>query len=536
MGTIRPLEPAALHRRCDPNQFSFSTTAEIEDLKEVIGQQRAVDAVRFGIGIRRDGYNLYALGPAGAGRHSVVRAFLEEQAAREATPDDWCYINNFDQPQKPQALRLPPGQGAVLRDDIERLVEELRSALPAAFETEDYRTRKQAIEEEIKERHEKAFEGIRGEAEAEGITLARTPMGLAFAPVRNGEVLSREEFEQLPESERRRIESEITELQQQLQAKMKQVPQLEREGREKLKALSREVTVLAVGHLIDEVRKKYASHAEVVSYLDALQQDVIENVEEFLGPPESPAAALMGISQPRSTKGSPFFRRYQVNLLVDHNDHHGAPVVYENNPSYQNLIGQVEHTAHLGALVTDFTLIRAGALHRATGGYLMVDARKVLLQPYAWEGLKRALRSRETRIESLAQMLGLVSTVTLEPQPIPLNVKVVLVGERLLYYLLCQFDPDFNALFKVAVDFQDQIDRSAENHQLYARLIGTLGRSEKLLPFDRGAVARVIEHSARLAGDAVKLSTHRMSLSDLPARVRLLGASGAARRGECRGR
>ncbi|HWP84364.1 MAG TPA: ATP-binding protein [Terriglobia bacterium] len=511
----KPLAPEQLCRGCDPNQFPFQSTAELEELSEVIGQPRAVEAVRFGIGIRREGYNLYCLGPAGVGKHFIVRQFLEQQAARDPVPSDWCYINNFEQPQKPLALRLPPGQGIVFRRDMEQLVEALRSAIPAAFESEEYRTRKQVIETELKERHEKAFEEVRRKGAQKGIGMLRTPTGLVFAPLRNGEVLDAEEFERLPEAERLRLEAEVEALQRELQAAMRDVPRWEMEGREKIKALNREVTNFAVGHLIGALREKYTDLPEVINHLNAIEQDVIENVDEFLKPPESPLAALMGLPQRHVPKGSPFFRRYEVNLLVDHSGNHGAPVVYEDNPTFQNLNGLVEYTAQFGALVTDFNLIRPGALHRANGGYLLLDARKLLSQPYAWEGLKRALQSGEIRIESLGEMLGIVNTVSLQPQRIPLQVKVVLIGERLLYYLLCQYDPEFSELFKVAADFEERIDRTPETSLLYARLIGTLAKRQQLLPFDRTAVARVMEQSARLAGDSEKLSAHSRALVDL---------------------
>ena len=394
-------------------------------------------------------------------------------------------------------------------------MEELRSAIPAAFESEDYRTRRQVIDSELKERHENAFGEIRRRAEEKGIGLLRTPTGFVFAPVRNGEVLSPEELEQLPEAERRQIESDMLDFQQQLQAAMREAPRWEKEIREKIKVLNREVTNFAVGHLIEELRSKYTELPEIVSYLNAMQQDILENLDEFLNPPDGSAAAPMGLSHRRPLKHSPFFRRYEVNLLVDHSQTHGAPVIYEDHPTYPNLMGQVEYTAQMGALVTDFTLIRSGAFHRANGGYLILDAAKVLQQPFAWEGLKRALYSSQIRVESLGQMLGILSTVSLEPQPVPLNVKIVLVGDRLLYYLLCHYDSEFSELFKVAADFEEQMDRSPENNLLYARLIATVAKQKQLLPFDRAAVARVIEHSVRVAGDTEKLSTHSRTLEDL---------------------
>ncbi len=443
MALVKALEPAALHRRCDPTQFPFETTAEVEDLTDVLGQTRAVEAVRFGIGIRRDGYNLFALGPEGSGKYSVVRQFLARTAAEQSAPADWCYINNFADPHKPHALRLPPGGGITLRRDMERLVEELRTAIPAAFEGEQYRTRRQEIEEEFRERQEKGLAEVQRQAQERGIALIRTPMGLAFAPLRGTEVVSPEEFQRLPPQEQERVQADVAMLQEQLQKSLSQMPQWERERRNKVKELNRQVTIVAVGHLIEEIRRAYTDVPAVENYLGAVEHDVIENVDEFRGPPEAmpapppaPAGGPPMRPPPRLDGGPAFFRRYQVNILVDHSQANGAPVIYEDHPIVQNLVGRIEYMAQMGALVTDFNLIKAGALHRANGGYLILDARKVLLQPFAWEELKRALRSQEIRFEALGQMLSLISTVSLEPQPIPLDVKVVLLGERLLYYML----------------------------------------------------------------------------------------------------
>jgi len=510
-----PVPPEALYRRCDIARFQFRNTAELGDLSEYFGQDRALEAVRFGVGIRRQGFNLFLLGPAGTGKYALANDFLAKKAATETTPDDWCYINNFDGPEKPRTLRLPPGRGVLLREDVMRLLENLKSAIPSAFETENYRARKNAIEQEVKEHEEKAFEELQQEANQKNITVIRTPTGFVLAPTRNNEVINPEEFEKLPESEHQKIESSITELQEKLHSALHQIPKFEQEGREKIRALNTEVAIFAVEHLIDEPRKKFADLPQIVNFLNAVQKDIIENVNEFLAPPENPLAAMMGIPVPLGSKDSSLLRRYQVNVLVDHSENHGASVVYEDHPTYQNLMGQVEYMAHLGALSTDFNLIRPGALHRANGGYLILDAYKMLMQPYAWDALKRSLLSSQIRIESLGQMLSLVSTVSLEPEPIPLDVKVVLVGERLLYYLLCSFDSEFSELFKVAADFEEHMDRGPDTDLSYAQLIGAIARREGLLPFDRGAVGRVIEHSSRMAGDSQKVLTHRRTLADL---------------------
>lgn len=513
MSGVSPLEPQQLFRRCNPEELGFETTEELEDLAEIIGQTRALDAMRFGVGIRRDGFNLYVLGPPGIGKHTVVQQYLERKAEQAPVPSDWCYVNNFDHPHKPCAIKLAPGQGRALAQHMDRLVDELGTALRVAFEAEEYQSRVQEIEEEFKEKREQAFTDLSQDAERQGITLIRTPGGFAFAPVKDGEVLGPDEFDKLPEADRRRIEQVVSALQERLAGILRQMPQWQREARERLKELNREVAMFAVGHLIDDVKQDYSDTERVIAYLDAVKQDVIDHVDQFVGQDEG--QSLSTRTPQLSESKSQILQRYKVNVLVEHGESNGAPVIYEDTPIYQNLIGSIEHMAQMGALVTDFRLIKPGALHRANGGYLILDVRKVLMQPFAWEGLKQALNAGEIRIQSLHQIFSLISTVTLEPEPIPLDVKVVLLGDRLLYYLLYEYDPEFGQLFKVAADFEETIHASPENNALYARMVGTLARKEGLQPFHCGAVARVIEHAGRIVEDSEKLSMHMMSVADL---------------------
>lgn len=508
------LEASQLRRVCDPTQFDFETTEELEDLSDVIGQERAVDAVKFGIGIQRDGYNLYALGPSGTGKRTTITQFLEQRAAEEPVPSDWCYVNSFEDTTKPDALELPPGKGIELREHMEQLIEELRTTIPTAFESEDYQTRRQELQEEYQERQEEALNEIQAKAKERGIALIRTPVGLAFAPVEEGEVVSPDEFQKLPDEKREQVKEDIAELQEELQETMRQARKWERDARAKVKELDRQVAMLAVGHRIDELQETYSDLESVVAYLEAVKKDVVENVDDFRRTGEHPEAeAILGLTAQHLEEAK--FRRYQVNVLVDHSESSGAPVVYEEHPTYNNLIGRIEHIAQMGALVTDFNLIKPGALHRANGGYVLIDARELLTQPYAWEGLKRVLRAQQVRVESLSQALSLVSTVSLEPEPIPLKVKIVLIGERLLYYLLNQYDPDFGELFKVEADFDSQMPRTPENDQLYARLVATMARREGLRPLEPAAVARVIEESSRIVGDTQKVSTHLLSVAEV---------------------
>jgi lon-related putative ATP-dependent protease len=506
----RALTAEQVRRSCQPGDLGFASTAEVREMAGVVGQQRALGALEFGVRISGNGFNLYVLGNPGTQRHDVVRDFLRQEAAGRPAPEDWCYVNNFDDPQKPAGIRLPAGHGTRLRTDMSQLLEDLRASVPAAFESENYRNRRAEIEQEFHDRHRRGLEAIQNEAESERLGLIPTPHGFAIAPVRDGHVLEQEEFSALPQSERERTEAAINRLSESLQHHLEQLPVWHKDRRRLIKELDRQVTMLAVGSLIDQVRQQYAAFAPVVAYLDAVQRDVLDNAQQFLGDGDTEATSPM-----HATERPPMFRRYEVNIVVNHARTQGAPVVYESNPSLSNLVGRIEHTSQFGTLVTDFTMIRAGALHAASGGYLILDAEKVLLQPLAWESLKRALTTREIRIESLAQAFSLVSTQGLEPDAMPLDVKVVVIGNRLLYYLLCEFDQEFPQLFKVAADFEDHVERTPGNVKLYGRLLANMAQAKQLLPFDAAAIAGVIEESARATGDGERLTTHLRGLNDL---------------------
>jgi lon-related putative ATP-dependent protease len=409
--------------------------------------------------------------------------------------------------------------GKELQRDMDRLVEELRSGLSAAFESEEYQTRRRTLETEFQERQQESLKGLQELARVRNLALLRTPAGLAFAPLKEGEVMPPEEFQKLPDEEQKRIQAEVEGLQQQLQQVLLQVPRWEREFRTRLRELNEEITGVVVQDLMNDLQEKYQGSPTVLEYLRAAQHDVSEHLSDFLAAAEEKPAEekppTENLPIPDAFKKTPALRRYQVNVLVDSSDATGAPVIYENNPSYLNLVGRIEQMALMGALVTDFTLIKPGALHRANGGYLVLDALKVLTSPYAWEGLKRALQFRQVRIESPIQMLSLTSTVSLEPEPIELDVKVILMGDRQVYYLLAQMDPDFTELFKVAADFDDEFVRDEETTSEYAHVIANIVQREKMHPFDRSAVCRVIEHAARLVEDSERVTARIQSVVDL---------------------
>ncbi|MCR9219073.1 MAG: AAA family ATPase [Alphaproteobacteria bacterium] len=522
MSDSEPLAADQLHQRCDPAAFDFETTDELEDLTAMVGQDRAVEAVEFGVEMDLYGYNLFVLGPPGSGKHSFVQRYLSQKAAAKPAASDWCYANNFDEPRKPIALELPAGWGRALRDDIDRLVDEAYTAIPSAFESEDYRARRQAIEKAFQAAQTKRFQEIQSRARERGIAVIQTPTGVELVPVRDGKPMAPQEIEALPAQERQRLQQETEELGGEIQQAIQGMPSLIRDVRDKIRELDREIAMLAAGGLIDDLTEKYAEHRKVVDYLTSVQADMIENVALFLGQREGGGGGggagsggerhALSIQQPKEAAAK---RRYCINLLVGREADGGAPLVFENHPTYQNLVGEIEYLAQMGALVTDFSLIKSGALHRANGGYLVLDAHKILTEPFAWQGLKQALKSREIRIESLGEAYSLIRTATLEPEPIPLDLKIILIGERRLYYLLQAYDPEFMELFKVAADFDDRMPRNAETNRLFAQLLGGVARQDGLRPLDRTGVARLIDESARHAAHAGKLSATVRRTADI---------------------
>ncbi|MEE2980982.1 MAG: ATP-binding protein, partial [Pseudomonadota bacterium] len=392
----------------------------------------------------------------------------------------------------------------------------LRAAIPAAFESDDYRSRKSAIEDKFKELHEHALEGVQSSARERDIALIRTPEGLGFAPMTGDKVIEPEAFQALPDADRKRLQKDVESLQEELQAVLVQLPALVKQSHQQIADLDREITRFATGHLIDDLQHKFDGLDDVRAYLDAVRKDVVENATIFLPRDEAGqpgAVATPGRTPPAQPDAG--MDRYAVNLLVDCSGRTGAPVIYEDHPTYQRLVGEIEHISQMGALTTNFTLIKPGALHRANGGTIIVDARKLLQQPLSYDALKQALQGRRIRIEAPGQALSMVSTRGLEPEPIPLDVKVVLIGEPTLYYTLTQQDPEFGELFKVAADFEDQVERTDDNAMLYAQMIAERAREADLKPLDRGVVARILEHGSRMAADAERLSVRVGSVTDL---------------------
>jgi len=502
MADIEPLGADQVYRRCPEESLDFDTTETIEPLGEPVGQDRVLEALRFGTGIRNHGFNLFVLGPRGVDRHALVHRFLENRAADEPAPPDWCYVYNFSEPDCPRALRLKPGDGRRLRRDMDGFIEELQTGVAAVFESEEYQGRMQDIQDEFEQRQQAGLSAIGEEASEAGIALISTPGGFTLAPMRDGEVLEPDEYERLPDDEREKVEEKVAELQKKLQQEIQRIPALRKELRSRVRELNEEMILFALGGPVRELKDHWSHEPDVIAYLDAAREHVVEYAEALRG---------------RRGSGPPdeLLERFRVNLLVDNAESEGAPVIYEDLPTHHHLVGWIEHQMRNGALYTDVSMIRPGALHKANGGYLILDARRVLSHPMAWESLKRVLFSGDVRIESLERLYGMVSTASLQPENMPVSVKVVLVGERLLYYLLAHHDPDFLELFKVEADFADEIERSDDNYMLYARMLASLAKRTDTPPLDRSAVARMVEHASRLADDQRKLSADDRVLRDV---------------------
>ncbi|MBI3947599.1 MAG: AAA family ATPase [Armatimonadetes bacterium] len=498
--------------RCDPDTFGFQTTAELEALNGIAGQERANKAMAFGIDIDAEGYNLFLVGSPGSGRWIAARTQIEERARTEPRPPDWCYVHNFEDSDQPIALSLPAGQGQQLARDMENLVTEGQEQILKAFQADEYEEQKSAIVRSHSERRDAVMEALQARAREAGFLIQMTPAGMVTVPVVEDQALTPEQFEQLPDEQKREIEERGRELPSQIEQAFRQARAIDREAQEQVRKLDQEVARQVIGQLVDQVRRKYPDNEKVTRFLEAAQSDIAEHVEEFRSleqiPEDGPAINMpVAIAQMQREE---MLNRYKVNVLVDNSGTEGAPVVCEVHPTYYNLVGKMDFRVRFGVMVTDPNMIKAGALHRANGGYLVLDIMDVIANPLAWDGLKRSLRSGQMRIENLGEQMGLIPTATLQPEPIPLHAKVALIGPPMLYYLLHSLDPDFARLFKVKVDFDTEMDRDEAHLAQYAAMIAGLTRREKMLPFSKGAVACAVQWAARLREDQFKLAaSHR---------------------------
>ncbi|PCI05061.1 MAG: peptidase [Hyphomicrobiales bacterium] len=511
-----PLKASKLCPVCNPKNFKFKTTDELAPLDGLIGQDRALDAIRMSAKIDHHDFNMYVMGVQGSGRRSAARELLSDEAGEKPIPEDWVYVNNFQNSHKPKALSLPPGEATGFKSAMESLVDDIANDIPAVFETEDYQMQRGSIEQTYSEEHEQTFNNFIKKAHDKGLAILRTPMGFAVATMRNGEILTPEQYDKLSTKERQLVDEAVSIAEQELKDVLKAFPKRQKAHRREIEELNASMAKQIVDVSIDEVLAKFGDLKLVASYLEDARIDLMENIELFLMiDPDATTDAFPVATTKHYAK--PQFLRYAVNIMVSNSpdEMDGAPVVEEDLPTMANLVGRIEHLSTMGALVTDFTMIKPGALHRANGGNLIIEARQVLSEPLAWETLKNCLKTGMIPITSAGERLGLISTTSLEPDPIPLSVRVALIGERRLYFLLAALDPDFETLFKVQADFDDEVVLTKKTTQLYARLLGAIAKREGLKALSSDAVARMIQESARLAEDAERLSLNIDLLSNI---------------------
>ncbi|MFW8595071.1 Lon protease family protein [Cribrihabitans neustonicus] len=511
-----PLTAEQLQPALPAGALRFSLTDELDAATGWLGQERAVDAIRMAALVPHEDFHVFVLGKPGSGRHAIAQSILEAIARDRPGAGDWVYVNNFEMPHKPVAIRLPAGGACRLRRMMEALVDDLASQIPALFDSDDYQARRRTMEEEFAAEHESGMAAVFEAAREANVAIRRTPAGFSFAGLRDGNVLSQEEFEALTEDERKALEAAIEAIQKQISEVLKSVPKREKRHRRQVEQLNAQLVSRGVEEAIRELQDAFAGEAAVLRYLDAVRSDLIKHAELFLKTGSDESAGPFPGATGRHFE-EPQFQRYRVNVMVTNGGGTpGAPVVKEELPTMSNLIGRIEYASEQGALVTDFTMIKPGALHRANGGYLVLDVRQVLSEPLAWDALKRCLRTGLIAIYSPGERLSLVSTVSLEPDPVPLRVRVVLIGERVHYYLLSALDPDFLQLFKLEADFDDHLPLTgADAAEAYARVIAALVQRSGTRPLDRPAVARILRESMRMAGDAQRLSLNFSRLSDL---------------------
>ncbi|MBI4688358.1 MAG: AAA family ATPase [Nitrospirae bacterium] len=509
---LKKVEIENLYHCCEPSEFPFKTTEDIPPLKETIGQERALRSLDFGLEMDMSGFNIYILGESGTGKMTTIRTILEKKAMDEPIPDDWCYVYSFDNPDAPAALNLPPGTGVTFQKDMDELIAVLRQEIPKVFESKEYERQKTKTLEEFQSKQKNLFADLEQEVREKDFSLRKTVSGLALVPVKKtGESLSEEEYEGLDPKVRKRIEEIGKQLQERLDDVIRIIREEEKNIKERIIRLEREAVLSAIGHRIDEFKIKYKEFQKITTYLEDVKEDILEHLEDFKAQEEAPQV----LPFMKGMKQEPSFVRYSVNVLVNNKDTKGSPVVIESNPTYYNLFGRVEHKLQYGMAITDFSMIKAGSLHKAAGGYLVIDALDLLKNIFAYDALKRTIKDNKIRLEDVWEQYRLISTVTLRPEAIPFNVKIALVGNPWLYYMLYNLDEEYRELFKVKADFESRMERDKENTLKYAGFVRTICESKGLLPFDRSGVAKVVEYGSRLAEHQRKLSAKFSEIDDI---------------------
>jgi lon-related putative ATP-dependent protease len=506
----KSLSPEQVRVICDPGWLNFDTTADVPPIEGIIGQDRAARAIEFGLQIDQDGYNIYVSGIPGSGRTTSVESAVREIAKKRPVPDDWCYVYNFKEPDSPKCLRFPPGKAVIFRDDMETFVEELKIELPKAFEGKAYDEQKNLIIRKFQKEKEEIIREIEERAKNASFALKRASSGFVFVPLVEGKPLTDEDMEKLTEESRKEIKMKEEILVSELSEAFRKIRQADRSLREEIQKIEYETTLFTVSPRINELKEKYAEFPDVIEYLEEVQRDIIENPSEF--EEKKDIEILPGLKSP--VKENNLFK-YKVNVFIDNSKTQGAPVVRETQSTYYNLTGRIEYRPALGAMLTDFTMIKPGALHKANGGYLILHILDVLRNYYAWEALKRTIKNKDIRIEDINEQFRIINTPTLKPQPIPANVKIILIGSPMIYYILYTYDEDFEKLFKVRADFSSIMDRNIEGVRQYAEFISRRVKEDKLKEFDKNAVAKIVEYGSRIVEDQKKLSTRFMEITDL---------------------
>jgi lon-related putative ATP-dependent protease len=505
-----PLE--RIRELCDPTVLGCQSSEDVKPLDTIVGQERAVKSLHFGLEIKHLGFNIYVAGLPGTGRTTAVKRFLEDIAKEKPVPDDWCYVNNFDDSYGPNVLHVPAGRGKEFQADMKSLVEGAEREIRRVFESEEYAARRQQTVKTYQKKREEIFEQINQQAQKAGFVIKASQIGLLTIPIKDGRPISDEEFQSLEPEERETFTKKREELQEELKASFRQARTIERQIATEIEELDRRVAIFVLDPLIEELKDKHEGLPEVLAYLANVRDDIVENLSQFRSEPQEQ------VTVPFMPPGGPkeqFMRRYDVNVVVDNSELKGAPVMTEMNPTYNNLFGRIEKEAQFGALVTDFTMIRGGSLHKANGGYLVLHVEDVLRNLFSWDSLKRALRNKEIIIEEAGERLGFITTKSVRPEPVPLSTKVVLIGQPFIYYLLNAYDEDFSELFKVKADFDTRMDRTEDNIQDYASFVCTICEEEGHPHLDSTALAKLVEHGSRLAEDQRKLSTRFGEISDI---------------------